>query len=350
MSCRAVSLKSLKLVPKALGREVGLLGFVPGSLSRLMRLGPLFFSWLMSEFQPLEHHMLQSSHSVEWLEVGMNACKKSVHQRSRLHSDWHILWTLPSLLPVSAFDFSKGLSHPDLMSQRPAYQGAVAFDRWVKQDTQKLKALVRNRIQVSCWIHTPVLRLTTLDSILKSRDITLLTKVHIDKAMVFPSSHVQMWELDHKEGWALKNWCFQIVALEKTLESPLDSKGIKPVNPKGSQPWIATGRTEAAASILWPPDVKSRLIWKDPDAGKDWRQEEKGATEAEVVGWHHWLDGCESEQTPGNGGGQRSLACCSPWGRKRLSDWTTLRLQALSMASCRLVTESGGTLGKSKVV
>ena len=130
-------------------------------------------------------HVTEQSLNREWLEVGMNACKKSVHQRSRLHSDWHILWTLPSLLPVSAFDFSKGLSHPDLTSQRPAYQGAVAFDRWVKQDTQKLKALVRNRIQVSCWIHTPVLRLTTLDSILKSTDITLLTKVYVVKAMVF---------------------------------------------------------------------------------------------------------------------------------------------------------------------
>ena len=112
----------------------------------------------------------------------------------------------------------------------------------------------------------------------------------------FSCSHVQMWELDHKEGWASKNWCFRIV-LEKTLESPLDSKEIEPVNPKGNQPWVFTGRTdaEAAVPILWPPDMKSWLIWKDPDAGKDWRQEEKGMTEEEMVGWHHRLNGHEFE-------------------------------------------------------
>ena len=100
-----------------------------------------------------------------------------------------------------------------------------------------------------------------------------------------------MWELDHKEGWALKNWCFRTVVLEKALESPLDCKEIKPVNPKGNQSWIFTERTdtEAETLILWPPDVKSWLIWKDPSAGKDWRQEEKGRTEDEMVGWHHWL-------------------------------------------------------------
>ena len=100
-----------------------------------------------------------------------------------------------------------------------------------------------------------------------------------------------MWELDHKEGWASKNWCFRTAVLEKTLESPLDCKEIKPVNLKGNQSWIFIGRTdaEAEAPILWPPDVKSWLIGKDPDAGKDWRQEEKGATEDEMLGWHHWL-------------------------------------------------------------
>ena len=99
------------------------------------------------------------------------------------------------------------------------------------------------------------------------------------------SSHGLMWELDRKEGWAQKNWCFRIVVLEKTLESPLDSKDIKPVNPKGNQPWIVIGRTdaEAEAPILWPPDGKSRLIGKDPDAGKDWGQEEKGPTEDKMV-------------------------------------------------------------------
>ena len=118
-----------------------------------------------------------------------------------------------------------------------------------------------------------------------------------------------MWELDHKEGWASKNWCFWTVALEKTLESPLDCKEIKPVNPKGYQAWIFIGRTDAEVEtpILWPPDAKSQISRKDPDVGKDWRQEETGMTEDMVVGWHHWLNGYEFEQTLGDGEGQRSL-------------------------------------------
>jgi len=146
--------------------------------------------------------------------------------------------------------------------------------------------------------------MTKLDSVLKSREITLLTEVHIVKAMVFfPSSHALMWQLDHKEGWAPMNWCFWTVVLEKTLESPLDCKEIKPVNPEGNQSWIFTGRTDAEieALILWPPDEKSQLIGKDPDAGKDWRQEEKGMTEEEMVGWHHWPNGHEFEQALGDG-------------------------------------------------
>ena len=133
--------------------------------------------------------------------------------------------------------------------------------------------------------------MTNLDRILKSRDITLPTKVHLVKA-VFPSSHVWMWDLDYKESWALKNWCFWTVVLEKTLESPLDCKEIQLVHPK-DQSWIFIGRTdvEAEAPILWPPDVKSWLIWKDPDAGKDWEQEEKGMTEDKMVGSHHLLNG-----------------------------------------------------------
>ena len=113
----------------------------------------------------------------------------------------------------------------------------------------------------------------------------------------FSSGHVGMWESDHKESWALKNWCFWTVVLEKTLESPLDCKEITPVHPKGNQPWIFIGRTDAEAEtpILWPPDAKNWLIGKDPDAGKDWRQEEKGMTEDEMVGWHHRLNGHEFE-------------------------------------------------------
>ena len=111
--------------------------------------------------------------------------------------------------------------------------------------------------------------------------------------VTFSSSHVWMWELDYKENWAPKNWCFWTVMLEKTLESPLDWKGFQPVRLKGNQSWVLIGRTdvEAETPILWPPDVKSWLIWKDPDAGKDWRQEEKRTTEDEMVGWHHRLNG-----------------------------------------------------------
>ena len=159
--------------------------------------------------------------------------------------------------------------------------------------------------------------------ITKSRDITLLTKVHIVKAMFFFSSHVQMWELDNKKGRVPKNWCFQIVVLEKTLESHLDSKEIKPVNHRGNQPWIFIGRTnaEAEAPILWPHDVNNWLIGKDSDAGKDWEQEEKGITEDEMVGWHCRPNGHEFEQTPGDREGQRRLVCYSPWCHKE-SDTT----------------------------
>ena len=113
----------------------------------------------------------------------------------------------------------------------------------------------------------------------------------------FSSSHVCMWELDHKESWAPKNWCFWTGVLEKTLESSLDCKEIKPVNPQGNQSWIFIGRTDAEAEspILWPPDRNNWLFGKEPDSGKDWRQEEKGMTEDEMVGWHHWLDGHEFE-------------------------------------------------------
>ena len=133
----------------------------------------------------------------------------------------------------------------------------------------------------------------------------------------FPSGRVWMWELDHKESWALKNWCFWTMVLEKSLESSLESKQIKPVHPKGNQSWIFIGRTdaEAEALILWSPDAESWLIGKDPDAGKDWRLKEKRAAENEMVRQHHWLNGYEFEQTLGDSGGQRSLVCCNPQGR-----------------------------------
>ena len=133
-----------------------------------------------------------------------------------------------------------------------------------------------------------------------------------------PSSHVWMWESDYKESWAPKNWWFWIVVLEKALESPLDCKEIQPFHPKGDQSWVFIGRTDAEAEtpILWPPDVKIWFIRKDRNAGKDWKQEAKGTTEGKMVGWHHWLHGHESEQDLGDGEGQGSLVCCSPWGCK----------------------------------
>ena len=140
--------------------------------------------------------------------------------------------------------------------------------------------------------------MTNLDSMLKSRDITFPTKIRLVKAMVFP---VVMYGCESwttiKESWMPKNWSFWTVMLEKTLESPLACKEIQPVHPKGNQSQIFIGRTdiESETSTLWPPDANNWLIWKDPDAGKDWRQEEKGTTEDEMVGWHHWLNGHKFE-------------------------------------------------------
>ena len=156
--------------------------------------------------------------------------------------------------------------------------------------------------------------MSNFSNILKSRDITLLIKICIVNAV--SSSHEQMWELHHKEGWAQKNWCFRIMVLEKTLESPLDCKEIKPVNPKENQPWIFIGRTDAEAPVLWPPDSKNWLIGKDWNAGKDWVYEEKGVTEDEVIGWHHWLNGHDFKQALGDGEGQGGLECCSSLGHK----------------------------------
>ena len=142
----------------------------------------------------------------------------------------------------------------------------------------------------------------------------------------FSSGHVWMWELDYKESWVPKNWCFWTVVLEKTLKSPLNCKEIQPVHPKGNQSWIFTGRTdaEAEAPILWPPDAKSQLIGKDPDAGKDWRQEEKRALENDMVEWYHWLNGDEFEQALGIGDGQGSLGMLwSIWSQRVRQDWAT---------------------------
>ena len=156
-------------------------------------------------------------------------------------------------------------------------------------------------------------------------------KVRLVKAMVFPvvMYGYESWTI--KKAWVTKNWCFWTVVLEKTLESPLDCKEIPPVHSEGDQPWDLFGGNDAKAEtpVLWPPHVKSWLIGKDSEAGRDWGQEEKGMTEDEMAGWHHWLDGRESEWTPGAGDGEGGLACCDSWGRKELDtterlNWTAL--------------------------
>ena len=151
-----------------------------------------------------------------------------------------------------------------------------------------------------------------------------------------------MWELDCEESWTPKNWCFWTVVLEKTLESPLDCKEIQPVHPKGNQSWVLTGRTdvEAETPMLWPPDAMSWLIGKDPDAGKDWGQEEKGSTENEMVGWHHRLNGCGFRWTLGVGDGQSDLACCGSWGRKESDTTEQLNWAKLNSYQVYLETRS----------
>ena len=167
--------------------------------------------------------------------------------------------------------------------------------------------------------------MSNLDSILKSRDITLPTNVRLSQGYGFSSGHVWMWELDCEERWAPTKWRFWTVVLEKTLESPLDCKEIQPVHSEGDQPWDFFGRNDVKAEtpVLWLHHAKSCLIGKDSDAGRDWGQEEKGTTDDEMARWHHWLNGCESEWTPGVGDGQGGLACCDSWGRKEPDDWAT---------------------------
>ena len=169
----------------------------------------------------------------------------------------------------------------------------------------------------------------------------------------FSSGHAWMWELDCEERWVPKNWCFWTVVLYKTLESPLDCKEIQPVHPKGDQSWDFFGRNDAEAEtpVLWPPHVKSWLIGKDSDAGRDWGQEEKRTTEDEIAGWHHWLDGRESGWTPGVGDGQGGLACCDSWGRKESGmteqlNWTELNwTEELMLSNCGAGEDSWESLG-----
>ena len=172
---------------------------------------------------------------------------------------------------------------------------------------------------------------------IKSRDY-FANKGPASQSYGSSSRHVWMWELDYKESWALKNWCFRTVVLEKTLESPLDWKEIQLVHPKGNQSWIFIGRTDAEAPTLGPPDIKSWLIGKDPDAGQDWRQE-KETPESDMVAWHHQLDRHEFEQAPGFDDVQGSLVSCmngvtKSW--KQLSCWTELNSEAAQLLHLNL--------------
>ena len=173
-----------------------------------------------------------------------------------------------------------------------------------------------------------------LDSILKSRDVTLPTKVYLVKAMVFPVAMCRCESWDYKKNWVLKNWCFWTVVLEKTLECPLVYKEIQPVHPEGDQSWVFTGTTDAKTAVFWPPNVKSKLIGKDPDAGQDWGQEKKGKTEDEMVGWHHQLNRHGFEVGLEVGDGQGSLVCCSPWGCKESNMTEWLNWTELSHMCC----------------
>ena len=181
-----------------------------------------------------------------------------------------------------------------------------------------------------------------LHSILRIRDIILPTKVCLVKAMVLPIvmcgyESLTIKKAEHQRIDAFELWCWR-----RLLKSPLDWKEIQPVNPKGNQSWIFIGRTEAETPMLWPPDVKSWLIGKEPDAGQDWRQQEEGTTEDEMVGWHHWLNGHEFEQAPGVGDGQGSLPCCSPWGRKESDTTEWLNWTELKMTHSHVFAELGG--------
>ena len=187
-------------------------------------------------------------------------------------------------------------------------------------------------VMVSLWcIYVYIIYLSNIYTQTEKQRHYFVHKGPSSQGYGFSSGHVWMWELDYNESWVLKNWCFWAVVLEKTLESPLDCKEIQLVHPEGDQSWVFIGRTdvEAETPVLWPPDAKSWLIWKDPDAGKDWGQEEKGTTEDEMVGWHHRLSGHGFGWAQGVGDGQGGLVCYSLWGCKELDtterlNWTEL--------------------------
>ena len=204
----------------------------------------------------------------------------------------------------------------------------VRILEWVAISFSRGPSLPRDRTQVSriggrCFNLWATREYSQPRQHIKKQRYYFANKGPSSQGYGFSSSHVWMWDLDYRKSWAPKSWCFLNVVLGKTLENPLDCKEIQPVHPKGNQSWIFIGRTDAKTEtpILWPHDAKNWLIGKDPDAGKDGKQEEKGTTEDEMVGWHHQLNEHEFASTPGGGNGQGGLTCCSPWGRKE-SDTT----------------------------
>ena len=254
------------------------------------------------------HFLLQGIFPTQGLNLCLPHCREMLYHQSHQGSPWKKkLWQICSVLCLVT---QSSLSFCDLVDCNPPGSPVHGYSP-VRKTGVGCHALLQGifpaqgsnsdlphcRWILYCLSHQG------------RRDITLPIKVHIIKAMVFL---VWMWDLDHKDGLELKNWYFQIVMLEKTLESRWDNKEIKPSNPKGNQSWIFIGRTDAEVPLLLSPDEKSRPIGEDTDAGKVWGQE-KGMTEDEMVKWHHWFTGHQFEQTPGDNEGQGSLVCCSPW-------------------------------------
>ena len=249
---------------------------------------------------------------------------------------WSTKWSRAKANRVFPREHTGHSNHPLPTTQETMQH--MDINRWSNRNqiayilcSQRWRRFIQSWAPKSLQMVTAAIKLShlllgrKLGSILKSRDITLLTKIRLVKAIVFP---VVMYGC---ESWTMKkaehqrNGVFWTVVLEKTLESPLNCKEIQPVHPKGNQSWIFIGRTDAEAEApnLCPPDVKNWFIGKDPDVGKDWRREEKGTTEDEMVRWHHQFDGHEFEQALRVGDGQGSLVCCSPWGCKEsdMTEW-----------------------------
>ena len=221
------------------------------------------------------------------------------------------LWS-PLSVPTVLLGFLLPWTWGSLFRAAPAKRSSAPYLRWgVAPLGCRPCPWVQRRSSQLRWCAVPA---TTLlcSALYFTNTIYFANKGPSSQGYGFSSGHVWMWELDYKESWAWKNWCFWTVVLEKTLENLLDCKKIQPVHSRGDQSWVSIGRTDAETEspILWPPDAKSWLIWKVPDAGKDWGQEEKGMTEDEMVGWHYWLNGHGFGWTLEVGDGQGGLPCC----------------------------------------